>query len=57
MVSNASVYRCLDLFYETNARWCKGAMGFGKSKAKLLTEHRDKVTFKMLQVSMKLKQS
>ena len=24
----------------------KGAMGFGKSKAKLLTEHRDKVTFK-----------
>ena len=24
----------------------KGAMGFGKSKAKLLTEHRDKVTFR-----------
>jgi cell division protease FtsH len=24
----------------------KGAMGFGKSKAKLLTEHRDKITFK-----------
>jgi len=24
----------------------RGAMGFGKSKAKLLTEHRDKVTFK-----------
>ena len=23
----------------------KGAMGFGKSKAKLLTEHRDKITF------------
>ena len=24
----------------------KGAMGFGKSKAKLLTEHKDKITFK-----------
>ncbi len=24
----------------------RGAMGFGKSKAKLLTEHRDKITFK-----------
>ena len=24
----------------------KGAMGFGKSKAKLLTEHRDKITFR-----------
>ena len=33
----------------------KGAMGFGKSKAKLLTEHRDKVTFRDVQALMKLK--
>ena len=37
-------YRCL--VYETNARRCQRCNGVGKSKAKLLTEHRDKVTFR-----------
>ena len=35
----------LDIFYETDARPEGGAMGFGRSKAKLLNEAQGKVTF------------
>ncbi len=36
----------MDFFYETNARKGGGSLGFGRSKAKLLTEKHGKVTFK-----------
>ena len=46
MVSDVTLYWCLDFLYETNAGWCKRSYGLWKVKAKLLTEHRDKVTFR-----------
>ena len=35
----------VDIFYASNARWQRRAMGFGRSKAKLLNEAQGKVTF------------
>ena len=46
MVSNAFVNCSLDIFHETNAGGKGGAMGFGRSKAKLMNEPKGKVTFK-----------
>ena len=45
MVSNAFINCCMDFLYETNARWQGGAMGFGRSKAKMMNELKGKVTF------------
>ena len=45
MVPDAFINRSLDIFYETNAGGKGGAMGFGRSKAKLLNEAQGKVTF------------
>ena len=45
MVSNVIVNCCLDFFYETNAGGKGGAMGFGRSKAKMMNELKGKVTF------------
>ena len=44
MVSNVVINCSLD-FYETNARCKGGAMGFGRSKAKMMNELKGKVTF------------
>ena len=35
----------LDFFHETNARWQRRAMGFGRSKAKMMNDLKGKVTF------------
>ena len=45
LVSNVTFNRCLDFFHETNARCKGGAMGFGRSKAKMMNELKGKVTF------------
>ena len=45
MVSNVVINCSLDFFYETNARWKRWAMGFGRSKAKMMNELKGKVTF------------
>ena len=46
LVSNVIVYWSVDIFYETDARWCKRCYGIWKIQSKLLTEHKDKITFK-----------
>ena len=44
--SNASSYWCLDIFCSSNTKGGKiGAMGFNRSKAKLLNRPQEKVTF------------
>ena len=52
MVSNVVAYRCLDFFHAPNARRKGGAMGFGRSKAKLLLKLKV-VTLMMLLVLKK----
>ena len=44
MVPNVIINRCMD-FHETDARWKRWAMGFGRSKAKMMNEMKGKVTF------------
>ena len=36
----------LDILYEANAEWKWQSYGFGRSRAKLLNENKNKVTFK-----------
>ena len=45
MVSNVIINSSLDFLYETNAGGKGGAMGFGRSKAKMMNEMKGKVTF------------
>ncbi len=46
LVPDVAVDRCLDFLHASNAKGGGGkAMGFGKSKAKLLTEKQGRVTF------------
>ena len=45
MVSNVTSYRCMDLFMRQMQGGKGGAMGSGRSKAKLLNEAHGKVTF------------
>ena len=50
LVSNAFINCCLDFFMRQMQGGKGGAMGFGKSKAKLLTEAQGKLLLRMLLV-------